>query len=65
MKPMRFKILLFALLLACFGAASHAQLPDSFDHWETRSFRPISSSGAPEFAGNDAPVVLEYGLLSG
>ena len=62
---MRFKNLLIALLFASFGAASYAQLPDSFNQWETRSFRPITASTAAQFSNNDAPVVLEYGLVSG
>ena len=62
---MRFKSLLYALLLYCFAAASYAQLPDSFEHWETRSFRPITPSTVATFAGKDAPLLLEYGFVSG
>ena len=44
---------------------AHANLPDSFSGWQTKSFQPIPVSRLAAFAGNDAPLLREYGLVSG
>ena len=46
-------------------SAAHANLPDSFNGWQTTSFQPIPASRLSRFAGDDAPVLQEYGFASG
>ena len=52
----------FFLLLA---RPAHANLPDSFNGWQTKSFHPIPASRLAFFAGDDAPLLHEYGFVSG
>ena len=44
---------------------AHANLPDSFNGWQTKSFQPIPVSRLAVFAGEDAPLLHEYGFVSG
>ena len=46
-------------------SAAHANLPDSFNGWQTTGFQPIPASRLSRFAGDDAPVLQEYGFASG
>ena len=56
-----FCVSLFLLL----ARAANANLPDSFNGWQTKSFQPISPSRLSLFAGDDAPLLREYGFVSG
>ena len=53
------------LLFIALEASAQSLLPDSFSGWKTNIYRPVSTDQLPEFAGNDAPIVREYGFLSG
>jgi len=45
--------------------SAYANLPDTFGGWQTKSFQPIPASRLAQFAGDDAPVLREYGFVSG
>ena len=66
---MKFKWMEAVPLLICFlfalGGTAQAQLPDSFNGWTTMNFQPITAGRLTEFAGSDAPLLREYGFLSG
>ena len=62
---MKFTGILTLLLFIWLAAPAQAQLPDSFNGWETTSFRPVTKNLLSEFAGNDAALILEYGFASG
>lgn len=62
---MKLKSVLTSLMFVVLGAAAQAQLPDSFNGWETKSFRPIAAARLEEAAGNDAAMLREYGFVSG
>ncbi|MBI1954915.1 MAG: hypothetical protein HYS38_00815 [Acidobacteria bacterium] len=53
----------FSFLLVANSA--RATLPNSFGGWETKSFLPITAARLSSFAGEDAPVVREYGFVAG
>ena len=50
------------LLFACLG---HANLPNSFNGWQTKGFQPISANVLARFAGDDTLLLHEYGFVSG
>jgi hypothetical protein len=57
---------IFCLSLFCFFAGlGHANLPNSFNGWETKSFHPISANLLNQFAGDDTLLLHEYGFVSG
>jgi uncharacterized protein DUF6599 len=62
---MQFKSILISLLFLSVEASALAQLPDSLNNWETKSFRPITGANLAEFAGDDARLVSEYGFVGG
>ncbi len=66
---MRAQWLLATLLLLVFGIPSaclaEADLPDSFHGWQTKTFQKITPDRLPLLAGEDAPLLLEYGFVSG
>lgn len=66
---MRAKWLLASLSLLAFCIPSvgvaQANLPDSFQGWHTKTFQAITPAQLPFLAGDDAPLLLEYGFVSG
>lgn len=59
------RCLLGVSLFLLLARPAHANLPDSFNGWQTKNFQPISASRLGVFAGNDAPLLHEYGFVSG
>ena len=58
--------LLFASLLLLSAAVSaSAQLPGAVNGWVTSAFRPMTVAQLPQFAGEDADIIREYGFESG
>jgi hypothetical protein len=55
----------FGIVLSVLAHSGHANLPDTFGGWQTRSFQPIPASLIDRFAGNDGLVLHEYGFVSG
>ena len=53
---------IFFLLLS---SPALANLPDSFNGWQTKSFHPIPASRLAFFAGDDAALLHEYGFVAG
>ncbi|OFW09958.1 MAG: hypothetical protein A3G20_02080 [Acidobacteria bacterium RIFCSPLOWO2_12_FULL_59_11] len=53
----------FSFLLLANSA--RAALPNGFGGWGTKSFLPITAARLSSFAGEDAPVVREYGFVAG
>lgn len=60
--PLRTPLLLFFFLAAI---SAQAQLPDSFNGWETKSFQPIPLTHLTQFVGDDASLLEEYGYVGG
>lgn len=57
---------IFCLSLLClFACLGHANLPDSFNGWQTKSFHPIPANLLNQFAGDDTLLLHEYGFISG
>ncbi len=52
-------------LLLLFVRVGSAVLPNSFNGWQTSSFRPIPASLLGQFAGDDTLLLHEYGFTSG
>jgi hypothetical protein len=66
MRPTVWRRGIFCLSVLLFlSLAAHANLPDSFGQWRTKSFLPIPASMVDRFAGGDALVLHEYGFVSG
>ncbi len=62
---MKIRSVLISLLFVLPGASARAQLPESFNRWESQSVRPIAAAQLSEFAGDDAGLVSEYGFVTG
>jgi len=52
-------------LLLLFVRVGYAVLPNTFNGWQTSSFRPIPASLLGQYAGDDALLLHEYGFISG
>ena len=52
-------------LFLLFARPGYANLPASFNGWQTKSFHPIPSNLLEQFAGNDILLLHEYGFVSG
>jgi len=57
---------IFCLSLFClFACLGHANLPNSFNGWQTKNFQPIPANLLNQFAGDDTLLLHEYGFVSG
>jgi len=52
-------------LFLLFSHLGHANLPDGFNGWQTKSFHPIPAELLNQFAGDDTMLLHEYGFVSG
>lgn len=59
------EIILAMLLLLLAAPVASASLPSSFNGWQTKSFLPITADRISDFAAENAPVIREYGFVSG
>lgn len=64
MKNPLYRIIAFLAFLLMAGPAG-ANLPNTLGEWRTQNFRPITTERLSSFAGEDAPVLREYGFVSG
>ena len=53
------------ILLLLFVRVGYAVLPNSFNGWQTSSFRPIPANLLGQFAGDDTLLLHEYGFIAG
>ena len=56
---------LYCSVFFLLARGAHANLPDTFHGWQTKSFQPIPPSRVAFFAGEDAPLFAEYGFVAG
>ena len=62
---LRIRRILCLSLFLILAPPGHANLPDSFNGWQTKSFHPIPPSLLDRFAGDDALLLHEFGFVSG